>query len=989
MLISLGALFGLAAQVGARHIPSSLNSLSLIEYPRLDSRSSANDIVTWDSHSLIINGERVMIFSGEMHPFRLPVPGLWADIFQKIKALGLNTVSFYTHWALMEGKPGDYRADGIFDLEPFFKAAQQAGVYLIARPGPYINAESSGGGFPGWLARVDGEPRTTEGDFLNATNIYMSSLCESFAKAQITNGGPIILFQPENEYLGTDGEYMQYIIDQARSAGIVVPFLNNEIGPNGKNAPGTGVGEVDIYGHDGYPLGFDCSSPNTWKSGKLPVDWHTKHMQQSPSTPYAIAEFQAGAYDSWGGYGFDECAKLVNHEFERVFYKNNFAFGVKIFNLYMAYGGTNWGNIAWPGGYSSYDYAAPIRETRELTREKYSELKLIGNFAKVSHDYLVAVPENLTTSTYTNTPDLAVTCLRGQNGTGSFYVVRHDDYSSLNSTRYRLKLPTTSGVIDIPQIEGKELTLNGRDSKIHVVDYDVGGTRIEYSTAEVFTWQEFGDKKVLILYGGAGEYHEISLRASGKASILEGPLSGATLRRQADKIIIGWQTSERRIVEVDGLQIFLLDRNSAYNYWVPSLSTGQKQNTQSIIVNGGYLVRNASLEGPNLLISADFNRTTQLEVIGAPPSAKNLFVNGQRIRYKADNNGIWTSKIKYKAPKIDIPDVTRLKWKYLDTLPEIGSSYDDSTWTDADQPTQNQDYPIQTPTSLYGADYGYHTGYLLYRGHFNATGNETSFTVTTRGGNAFGSSVWLNSTYIGSWIGSANEGSHKSTYSLPELITGQAYVLTVVVDNMGLDEQWGGYSVKNPRGITSYELSGRKAAEISWKITGNFGGEDYVDKVRGPLNEGGLFAERHGFHQPSPPVKPWKTSSPLEGFSSAGIGFYTASFDLDIPVGWDIPLSFKFESGTGNKGYRVQLYVNGYQFGKYVSTLGPQTVYPVPEGVLNYRGKNWLAVTLWAQDEGGAKLDGLGLVQSTPILTGMNAIEPVAQPKFEPREGVY
>lgn len=128
------------------------------------------DIVTWDEDSLYIHGERVVIFSGEVHPFRLPVPSLYLDVFHKIKALGFNMVSFYVDWALLEGKPGHFRADGIFDLEPFFDAATQAGIYLLARPGPYINAEASGGGFPGWLARVKGILRTNATDYLDATD---------------------------------------------------------------------------------------------------------------------------------------------------------------------------------------------------------------------------------------------------------------------------------------------------------------------------------------------------------------------------------------------------------------------------------------------------------------------------------------------------------------------------------------------------------------------------------------------------------------------------------------------------------------------------------------------------------------------------------------------------------------------------------------------------------------------------------------------------
>jgi beta-galactosidase GanA len=46
--------------------------------------------------------------------------------------LGFTGVSFYVDWALLEGKPGEYSAKGVFALEPFFEAASKAGVYLLA-----------------------------------------------------------------------------------------------------------------------------------------------------------------------------------------------------------------------------------------------------------------------------------------------------------------------------------------------------------------------------------------------------------------------------------------------------------------------------------------------------------------------------------------------------------------------------------------------------------------------------------------------------------------------------------------------------------------------------------------------------------------------------------------------------------------------------------------------------------------------------------------
>jgi len=44
-----------------------------------------------------------------------------------------------------------------------------------------------------------------------------------------------------------DKDYMQYVEDQARKAGIVVPMISNDAAPLGHNAPGSGKGAVDIY----------------------------------------------------------------------------------------------------------------------------------------------------------------------------------------------------------------------------------------------------------------------------------------------------------------------------------------------------------------------------------------------------------------------------------------------------------------------------------------------------------------------------------------------------------------------------------------------------------------------------------------------------------------------------------------------------------------------------------------------------------------------
>lgn len=79
-LLSVAAIQATALTIGGKP------NLSIKPYKR----EPLQDLVTWDEHSLFVRGERVLFYSGEFHPFRLPVPSLWLDVFQKIKSLGYN-----------------------------------------------------------------------------------------------------------------------------------------------------------------------------------------------------------------------------------------------------------------------------------------------------------------------------------------------------------------------------------------------------------------------------------------------------------------------------------------------------------------------------------------------------------------------------------------------------------------------------------------------------------------------------------------------------------------------------------------------------------------------------------------------------------------------------------------------------------------------------------------------------------------------------------
>lgn len=95
----------------------------------------------------LLNGKPFQIISGEMHYARIP-RAYWRDRFRMAKAMGLNTVTTYVFWNIHEPRPGVYDFYGNYDVAEFIREAQQEGLYVILRPGPYACAEWEFGGFP-------------------------------------------------------------------------------------------------------------------------------------------------------------------------------------------------------------------------------------------------------------------------------------------------------------------------------------------------------------------------------------------------------------------------------------------------------------------------------------------------------------------------------------------------------------------------------------------------------------------------------------------------------------------------------------------------------------------------------------------------------------------------------------------------------------------------------------------------------------------------
>ncbi|KAJ5836522.1 hypothetical protein N7447_002548 [Penicillium robsamsonii] len=150
--------------------------------------------------------------------------------------------------------------------------------------------------------------------------------------------------------------------------------------------------------------------------------------------------------------------------------------------------------------------------------------------------------------------------------------------------------------------------------------------------------------------------------------------------------------------------------------------------------------------------------------------------------------------------------------------------------------------------------------------------------------------------------------------------------------------------MKAPRGLLDYSLSGYQSkSAVTWKITGNFNGEKTVELSRGPLNEGSTFAERQGFHLPGASFEIWQRRAPRDGLSQPGVGLFATTFNLDYPYGYDIPTSIVFTNTSAVDDPRarglfpIQLFVNGWQFGKYiVEGVNQFIIHGQP-----YSGKYW------------------------------------------------
>lgn len=344
------------------------------ENNKLNSKNVVQTELTYDARSFYLNGERIFLNSATIHYFRMPKEE-WRDVLMKAKLAGMNCIDTYFAWNVHEPEEGQWSFEGDNDCGAFLDLCAELGMWVIARPGPFICAEWDFGGFPYWLGTKEGiKFRENNETYLHYVQLYFDQIIPIIRKRQLSAGGTVILVQVENEY----GYLMD---DEAASAHMTT--LRDGILERGIDVPLI----TCVGGAEGTIEGA-----NFWSG----ADGHYKSLRsKQPDTPKIVTEFWTGWFENWGGpSAIQKTASLLDRRIMEILRA-----GYTGISYYMFYGGTNFGGY---GGrtlgdsdifmITSYDYDAPLSEYGRVT-PKYAVTKNLSYFVRAFGSLLMESEE--------------------------------------------------------------------------------------------------------------------------------------------------------------------------------------------------------------------------------------------------------------------------------------------------------------------------------------------------------------------------------------------------------------------------------------------------------------------------------------------------------------------------------------------------------------------------------------------------------------------
>ncbi|MDL5201399.1 beta-galactosidase [Streptomyces sp. ALI-76-A] len=923
--------------------------------PAADGRAHT---VGFDRYSLLVDGRRLVLWSGETHPFRLPSPSLWRDVLQKMRAYGHNAVSVRVAWNYHSPAPGRYDFTGVRDLDLFLRTAAETGLYVIVRPGPYIGADVDGGGLPGWLTATEGRARTVDPAYLKHADEWLTEVNAIVARHLFTRGtGTVLLYQLEHEH--------EHEHEHEQGNG------------NGNDARVTGPAGRDYLSHlhrkaraDGIdvPLFHSDSSGNVhWAGGAT--------AGRAARAPRFVPEAGGGRSDGWGGSGsggkgYAESRRTHDAAYERRSCLTGLAHGASLHNVYLTFGGTSWGWLPAPAVYTSYDYGAAFDEARNATA-KLAPTHQLGHllcrqpdFARLRPAAAVKPADDRLRAYHLTNPDTGA----------QVYVLRNDSGERVSTT-----LPGTD--FDVP------VAVPARDARLLATGMALGRRKLRFSTVQPMFCLTAGRQDIAVFAGPYGEMAHVVLDCPEEPTTTRLDAEGAWvydrgLLRVTAPLGVGGLTR----VKVEGgghdrpLLLFFADDATSLRLWPYDTPSGP------VLVYGPAMVRDVTLRGGTVRLTGDTVAETGLEVWG-PPGITEVTWNDGPVRTRPSATGSLLAE--HPLPGVRPVRLPALDggWRRRTENPESAPGFDDAAWTVADRTTSYSVTPVpEGQPVLFADDYGFHYGDVWYRGRF--TGAVTSVSLAYRTGTQGLLMAWLDGEPLGTHRmpvpadGTATRGSWAATatFALPEGPRGKprdaggAHVLSVLVRRMQHDQDGAARdSHKVARGLTAVTFGGA-GPKVTWRLQGAAA----PDPVRGPLNNGGLFGEREGWHLPGYEDGDWETADLPRADRRQGVTWYRTAFRLAVDAGTDASVGLTLDDDP-SRAYRVQIFLNGWNLGQYVNDVGPQHTFVLPNGILRTRGSNTLALAVLSD---GTTPSGPGRVRLTLLgaAAGGVPVTPVGSP---------
>jgi hypothetical protein len=445
--------------------------------------------IRFEKKAVVIDDTPTFIFSGEFAYYRVPQES-WEDRLGRLKAGGLNCVGLYFAWNFHSQAAGQYDFTSYgHDINRLLEIVGRLGLYAVARPGPYICNEWDLGGYPSWLLGVDsGDWRSSDPQHLRYLREWYSAVNPILARHQHDAGGPIILYQIENEYRWSDKGLLDALFDYALEDGITVPLIGNHDG--GAVSSGAKVTDaIDTYTGVGERY--------RWR-GWAQAMYH----RIGPEAPLMVLEFRGCDMSLWGDPAPSEerlpASWIVAQE------KMFTAIGANLTNRFIAAGGLTPRDYYSDHITTEYGARAAVAPWGDVTATKsFALMRMWGEFiGSVNKQLAVSKPWHLGWGT-TNPQ---VECLARRGPEGVFFTLIN---VSGESQTARIVTPEPMAICK------HDIETEAGEFRVLVADLKVAGLTIVYSTAEILKIATLNGRPYIVLFGREGTQGRIEFAHDG------------------------------------------------------------------------------------------------------------------------------------------------------------------------------------------------------------------------------------------------------------------------------------------------------------------------------------------------------------------------------------------------------------------------------------------------------------------------------------------